>query len=184
MANDAKSAAESASAAPAKSSKKLLIIIVALLVLVLGLGGVGAVLLLKPAPEYDEEHGEAAVERSGPVKKKKAARDGPPIYVAMDAFTVNLVPENGDQFLQLIISVEVDDGQTDEQLKQYMPKLRNDLTLLLSSKKASELITTEGKRNLAQEIREQMNGVLDPAGKGKKREWPIREVLFTSFIIQ
>jgi hypothetical protein len=28
-----------------------------------------------------------------------------------------------------------------------MPKLRNDLTLLLSSKKASDLITTEGKES-------------------------------------
>jgi flagellar FliL protein len=65
-----------------------------------------------------------------------------------------------------------------------MPKLRNDLTLLLSSKKASELISKEGKEELAQEIREQMNGVLDPAGRGKKRDWPIKEVLFTSFIIQ
>ncbi|HCZ13709.1 MAG TPA: flagellar basal body protein FliL, partial [Candidatus Accumulibacter sp.] len=65
-----------------------------------------------------------------------------------------------------------------------MPKLRNDVTLLLSSKKASELVTINGKRALAEEIKEQMNGVLDPAGKGKKRDSPIKEVLFTSFIIQ
>jgi flagellar FliL protein len=55
-----------------------------------------------------------------------------------------------------------------------MPKLRNDLTLLLSSKKASDLISTEGKEKLAQEIMEKMNGVLDPAGKGKNRDGPIR----------
>jgi flagellar FliL protein len=91
---------------------------------------------------------------------------------------------NGDQFLQLVLSVEVDDPQTGDQLKAYMPKLRNDLTLLLSSKKASDLISTEGKEKLAREIMEKMNGVLDPAGKGKNRDWPIKEVLFTSFIIQ
>ncbi|HCZ13708.1 MAG TPA: flagellar basal body protein FliL, partial [Candidatus Accumulibacter sp.] len=107
------------------SSKKLLIIIVAVLVLVLGVGGVGAFLLLKPAAEYDEEHGDSPAEKTKPVKKKKADRNAAPIYVALDAFTVNLVPETGDQFLQLILSVEVEDSQTDEQLKQYMPKLRN-----------------------------------------------------------
>ncbi|WP_300341873.1 flagellar basal body-associated FliL family protein [Accumulibacter sp.] len=184
MANDAKPGADSGHAAPAKSSKKLLIIIVAVLVLVLGVGGVGAFLLLKPAAEYDEEHGDSPAEKAKPVKKKKADRNAAPIYVALDAFTVNLVPETGDQFLQLILSVEVEDSQTDEQLKQYMPKLRNDVTLLLSSKKASELVTINGKRALAEEIKEQMNGVLDPAGKGKKRDSPIKEVLFTSFIIQ
>jgi flagellar FliL protein len=104
--------------------------------------------------------------------------------VALEAFTVNLVPERGDQFLQLVLSVEVDENQTGDQLKVYMPKLRTDLTLLLSSKKASDLIAKEGKELLAREIKEQMNSVLDPAGKGKKRDGPIREVLFTSFIIQ
>lgn len=185
MATEAKPGADSATAAPAKSSKKLLIIvIITLVVLLLGVAAVGAFLLLKPAAEHDEYQSEDSVEKARPVKRKKVDRDAPPIYVALDAFTVNLVPENGDQFLQLILSVEVDDHQTDEQLKQYMPKLRNDLTLLLSSKKASELITIEGKRKLAEEIKEQINAVLDPAGKGKQRDAPIREVLFTSFIIQ
>jgi flagellar FliL protein len=105
--------------------------------------------------------------RSSRPRRRRWTGDAPPVYVAIDAFTVNLVPERGDQFLQLSLSVEVDDPQIGDQLKQYMPKLRNDLTLLLSSKKASDLVTTEGKETLAQEIKEQINGVLDP--------WPARE---------
>jgi flagellar FliL protein len=183
MAKDAKPAAEGADVAPAKKSKKLLIII-SMLVLALGLAGLGAFFLLRHTPEHDDDGEEVAVEKAKPVKKKKADRDAPPVYVALETFTVNLIPENGDQFLQLILSVEVDDPQVGDQLKLYTPKLRNDLTMLLSSKKASELITREGKQILAQEIRDQINGVLDPGGKGKKRDGPIREVLFTSFIIQ
>ena len=183
MAKDAKPAAEGADVAPARKSKKLLIII-SVLVLTLGLGGLGAFFLLRQAPEHEDDGDEVAVEKAKPVKKKKADRDAPPVYVALETFTVNLIPENGDQFLQLILSVEVDDPQVGDQLKLYTPKLRNDLTLLLSSKKASELITKEGKQILAQEIRDQINGVLDPSGKGKKRDGPIKEVLFTSFIIQ
>ena len=184
MAKEAKAEADGAGAAPAKSGKKLLIIIIVLLLLVLGVGGGGAYFLLKPAPDYDDEYAEAPSERAKPARRKKVDRDAPPVYVALDAFTVNLVPENGDQYLQLILSVEVEDPQVDGQLKQYMPKLRNDLTLLLSSKKASDLMSTEGKQALAAEIKEQINSVLDPGGKGKNNDWPVREVLFTSFIIQ
>jgi flagellar FliL protein len=82
------------------------------------------------------------------------------------------------------MSLEVEDAQVADHLKMYTPKLRNDLTLLLSSKKASQLISKEGKELLAQEVKEQINGILEPAGKGKKRDGPIKEVLFTSFIIQ
>ena len=183
MAKDAKPATEGVETAPAKNSKKLLIIIT-VLVLVLGLGGVTTFLLLRPAPEHDEDDGEVAVEKARPTKKKKADKGAPPVYVALDAFTVNLVPERGDQFLQLVLSVEVEEAQTADQLKVYMPKLRNDLTLLLSSKKASDLVSTVGKEQLAQEIKEKINSVLDPAGQGKKRDSPVKEVLFTSFIIQ
>jgi len=181
MARDAKPATEGGEVVPAKSSKKLLIIITVAVVLLLTLGGVTAYLLLKPSPEHDDD--EVAVEKAKPGKKKKVER-GVPIYVALEAFTVNLVPDNGDQFLQLVLSLEVEDAQVGDQLKMYTPKLRNDLTLLLSSKKASQLITTEGKRQLAQEIKDQVNGILDPASKVKKRDGPIKEVLFTSFIIQ
>ena len=84
----------------------------------------------------------------------------------------------------MIAAVEVEDAQTGDQLKVYMPKLRNDITLLLSSKKASELIAKEGKQRLAEEIKDQMNHILDPSANNKYREGPILDVLFTSFIIQ
>ena len=181
MAKDAKPAAEGADRAPAKN-KKLLIIIAALLLL-LGIGALTTFLLLRHSAEHDDED-EVAVEKVKPVKRKKNDRNSPPVYVALDAFTVNLVPEHGDQYLQLVVSVEVDEAQTADQLKVYMPKLRNDLTLLLSSKKASDLVTTGGKEQLAEEIKDRINGILDPASKGKKHDWPVKEVLFTSFIIQ
>lgn len=184
MAKDEKPAVADAAAVPAKKNKKLLIISIVALLLVLGLVGAGALVLLKPAPEYDEADGDGAVESTRPAKKKKVARDGPPIYVTLDTFTVNLVPEDGDHFLQLILSVEVHDDTAGDQIKAYMPKLRNDLTLLLSSKKASELINTEGKERLALEIKKQMNAVLGPASRQRSDDSPIREVLFTSFIIQ
>jgi flagellar FliL protein len=173
-------------AAPPKKSKKLLIIIIAVLVLVLGGGGAAAYLLMsKSADHADEDEEEVVAESKSTKKKKKGDKDHPPAFVALDPFTVNLVAETGDQFLQLIISVEVADMSVGDRLKMYMPKLRNDITLLLSTKKASELISKEGKEKLAGEIRDQMNSVVEaPAVKGKSTENAVKEVLFTSFIIQ
>ncbi|MBK7355547.1 flagellar basal body-associated FliL family protein [Propionivibrio sp.] len=181
MAKDVKPEAEVAAVAPPKKSKKLLIIIIVAVVLVLILGGGAAFLVLKARSTHDGEGGEAAAEtaKSG---KKKGEKEVVPVYVALDAFTVNLVPENGDQFLQLMISVEVEDAHVGEKLKMYTPKLRNNVMLLLSGKKAAELMTKEGKETLANEVRDLMNGVLEPGAN--KGEGPVREVLFTSFIIQ
>jgi flagellar FliL protein len=173
MAKETKPAA--AEAAPKKSRKKLVFIIVLLLVVILAIAAAGAFLLMKrhSAEEADEE--EVVTET---VKKKNA----PPVYVAMDAFTVNLAPDPADQYVQLILSVEVASPQIDERIKAYTPKIRNNVMMLLSSKKAAELLTKEGKEKLAVEIRDQMNQVLAPNAKGD--DAPVKEVLFTSFIIQ
>ena len=178
MAKEVKHEVEAA--APKKSGKKLLIVIIVLLVVVLLVGGAGALLLLKRHNVEEVEEEEVPVETVR--SKKKSAKQLPPVYVAMDAFTVNLVPESGEQFVQLIISVEVADAESGEMIKTYTPKIRNNVMLLLSSKKASELLTKEGKEKLAEEIRDQMNQVLDPRARGD--DAPVREVLFTSFIIQ
>lgn len=182
MAKDAKPAEDTGEAAPPKKSKKLLIIIIAVLVLVLGGGGAAAYLMMSKGAEHADEE-DAATEKTG--KKKKGEKEAPPAYVALELFTVNLVAETGDQFLQLVISVEVADLTVGDRLKAYMPKLRNNITLLLSTKKASELITKEGKEKLAEEIRDQMNEIVEvPAVKGKPSQDAVKEVLFTSFIIQ
>lgn len=168
--------------APPKKSKKLLIIVIAAVVLLAGAGGAAFFLLSKNADHGDEDE-EVAAEKVKP-KKKKGEKAAPPVYVPFESFTVNLVPEQGEQFLQLVVSVEVEDVAAGDTIKLYMPKLRNRVMLLLSDKKASDLITKDGKEKLAQEIREQMNEVIDPSTKGRKVDAPVREVLFTSFIIQ
>ena len=186
MAKEAKPDAEAAEAGAAvapKKSKKLLVIIAAALVLILAIGGGAAYFLMKGHANAEGEDGEVATEKSK-TDKKKGAKEAAPVYVALDAFTVNLVPENGDQFLQLIISVEVVDLHVGDRVKSYTPKLRNNVMMLLSGKKASELITKEGKVTLANEIRDLINEILDPGSKGNSDEGPVKEVLFTSFIIQ
>ena len=185
MAKDAKPVEEGTEVP--KKSKKLLIIIVAA-VLVLVLAGGGAFMLLKKG-EHPEDGDDVAEETAKPKKKDKKAEAAAPIFINLETFTVNLIPETGDQYLQVVLALELEDATVDAALKSQMPKVRNNIMLLLSSKKASELLPKEGKENLAEVLKDEINGILEPPKKNKKGEkvsadGPVKSVLFTSFIIQ
>lgn len=186
MAKEAKAAEEGAEA-PKKSKKLLIIIIAVVLVVVLG-GGAAAFFLMKGGDHADDE--EAAEETAKPKKKEKKKADAHPVFVNMDAFTVNLIPETGDQYLQVAISLELEGPEAEAEIKANLPKIRNNLTLLLSSKKASELMPKSGKEQLAEALKDEINQIINPPKKGKKGEHaaaddgPVVSVLFTSFIIQ
>jgi len=187
MSKEAKPAEEGAEAP--KKSKKLLIIILAVVLLVV-LGGGGAAFMLMKKGDHAEDE-EVAEEPAKPKKKekKKDGKEHAPVFSNLEPFTVNLVPETGDQYLQVILSLELDDPAADAQLKTMMPKIRNNITLLLSSKKASELQPKEGKEKLADALRDEINSAIEPPIRTKKGELimpegPVKSVLFTSFIIQ
>ncbi len=158
-------------AAPVNSKKKL--IIIGGLVAVLAAGGGGAWFMLKGG---GGDHDEAPAKSS----KRKEAKAGPPTYVTIEPFTVNLQPENGDQYLQVAFTLQVGGLEDVDVIKNNMAKVRSRVLLLLSSKRASEINTPEGKNQLAQEILEQIKEPFDRRGP----EQEVTEVLFTSFIIQ
>jgi flagellar FliL protein len=149
-------------AAPAPKKKLMLIISLALLV-----GGLSA------GAGWYFMHGKADAEH-------KSAKVEPPEYVALEPFTVNLQPENGDQYLQIQFSLQVTNLQQAELLKINMPKVRSRVLLLLSGKKASEISTVEGKHQLAGEI----IAVLKQPFIDKGEAQQVTDVLYTSFIIQ
>ncbi|MES2150427.1 MAG: flagellar basal body-associated protein FliL [Pseudomonadota bacterium] len=110
----------------------------------------------------------------------KPAKIEPPVFVVIEPFTVNLQPENGDQYLQIQFTLQVANAENEEKIKLNMPKVRSRLLLLLSAKKASELNTVEGKKLLSSEI---VAAIKAPfAEKGEPQA--VTDVLFTSFIIQ
>lgn len=174
MKADAK--AEAAPPAGGGSKKKLIIIVVAVLVLALA-GGGAAWFFLKG--DSSEEHSQ---DEKSPKKaaKKPAKKAGPPVYVPVDQFTVNLQPENGDQYLQLAVTLQASSLEESEVIKTNMPKLRSRILLLLSSKHASEINTPEGKEQLSKDIMRAVNQPFEAGGEPQE----VSEVLFTAFIIQ
>ncbi|MES2347491.1 MAG: flagellar basal body-associated protein FliL [Pseudomonadota bacterium] len=163
--------------APAGGGSKKLIIIIVAAVLLLGVVGGGAAWFFL--------HGKSDTEEDVPAKgkhKASAKKAGPPEYVPVEPFTVNLQPgESGtDQYLQLAFTLEVGGLEEKENVKSNMAKVRSRMLLLLSGKHASDINTPEGKVQLAKEIIAQLKEPFEDRGAPQD----IEDVLFTSFIIQ
>jgi flagellar protein FliL len=203
----AAAATETGDVAPKKGKKKLIIIgaVVALLVVA---GGGTAVYLKKKADaaaeaaaeEADDEDGDAGSKKLAAKEHKKDDKHTPPVFVPLDPFVVNLADREADRFAQVGMTLEVTDAHVGDEIKAFMPAIRNNVLLLLSHKSSEELMQPEGKEQLAREVRRE---ALRPMGyevededgshgakKKKKKaaehaeELPIKSVQFSSFIIQ
>lgn len=187
-------AAADAPPAP-KKGKKLLIIVGLAVVVALG-GGLLAGKLLFGGGAKKAEHGEEAA--AAEHKDEKAAPTyhydpkKPPVYVNLDAFTVNLQGDGSEQFLQVVATLQVADEKVAELLKQYMPQIRHEYLALMSGKKASDVTTQDGRLDLAEEMKEVANEILGYEPPPKKRRknsepdmaGPVVGVFFTQFIVQ
>lgn len=159
-------AAEGGGKSPPKSNK-LLIIILSATVLLLGGAGAGGWFWWQ--------------QQTGGDKTRKAAPPAPPVFAAMEPFTVNLQSEPGsEQFLQVALTLQVGDTSDVDAIKLYMPQVRSRVLLLLSSKTASEIATVDGKKKLAAEIMSQIKQPFAANAQALK----VNDVFFTSFVIQ
>ena len=125
--------------------------------------------------------GAAAWFFSQPDAASKEAEEEPqkaPVYLALETFTVNL--QDGEQFMQIDITLQVPDQAQADTIKLHMPRVRSRLLALLSSRHADELVSAADKLKLAQEIQAQVMQPFDPEGKPQQ----VDDVLFTSFVIQ
>lgn len=157
---------EVAEVAP-KSKKKLIIIIAAVLLLAIVGGGTGWFLT-----HQKSDHKKAEAKHEEPAHA--------PVFVTLEAFTVNLQPDPDEKFLQTEISLQVASPEQAELLKAQMPAVRSRLLMLLTSKTASDISTSEGKQKLSDEI---VAEVKKPFSTGAKPQ-EVTGVFFTSFVIQ
>lgn len=209
----APAAAPAEGAAAPKGKKKLIIIIAAaLLVLVLG-GGAAAFFMMKShadaeasAEEGDDgEHAEPA-KKAKKAEVKKEEHHGPPTFVPLDPFVVNLADKDVERYAQVGINLQVDDPKVAEEMKGYMPAIRNAVLMILAHKSAEDILSTEGKQKLAEEIRREAARAMgyeiedpdadepedeDTSSKKKKKKKkkvepynPIVRVHYSNFIIQ
>ena len=196
--------------APIKAGKRRKLIFVGVAVLlVVALVGAGAALWLtsRAAAHAAEDAGDEEV-----VAQLKAAKPDPahpPTFLPLDIFVVNLADRDADRYAQVGLTLEVDDAKFAEQMKTYMPAIRNAILMILAHKTSRELLERSGKEQLADEIMREtvrplgitiaaprkaapapVDGSLAevPSKKAKAAAQgphnPVRNVHFSNFIIQ
>ncbi|MBA1146985.1 flagellar basal body-associated FliL family protein [Ectothiorhodospiraceae bacterium WFHF3C12] len=105
----------------------------------------------------------------------------PPQYLPIEpALVVNFDYKGRVGFLQADIEIMAREQAAVSGVQQHMPVIRNNLLLLLSSTTYEDVATRQGKEQLAQDAREEVNKVL--AEQGVEAE--IEAVYFTGFVMQ
>jgi flagellar FliL protein len=79
------------------------------------------------------------------------------------------------------MSLEVEGEKGNEVVSKEIPILRNQIIFLLTEKTYEEMITSEGKALLQQEILKRVNRALEEKGV---KEVKVTGVYFTDFIVQ
>ena len=170
--------------------------------LVLAIAGAAAALfILKKNTAEDDYEDEETTAQVKAVDPKSA-----PTFLPLENMVVNLADAGGNRFVQLAITLQLDDPKIAEDMKVYMPAIRNGILMLISQRTAERILSVEGKEDLTQDIIGEISAVMGydyedpredateteaaaaPKGKKPKRKRavynPIRGVLFSSFIVQ
>jgi len=201
------SSASATADGPKKGNKKLIIIIAAA-VLLLGIGGGAIAYIVKhkaaaaAAAADEEDGGDSDAGEDAPSSKAEAHKPDlthVPTFVPLEPFVVNLADKETERFAQVGVTLEVDDAKFADQLKAYMPAIRNGILMVLAHKTSAQLLTQEGKLALQKEIlRESVlplgievddEGDAPQQGKRKKKRKasvhnPVTRVHFSNFIVQ
>lgn len=184
-------------AAPSNKKKLIIILVVVVVLLVAGVATAWVMLAKRNAGDEAEEPA-ARTSQAAPKTPKT-----PPTFLPMENMVVNLADPGGDRFAQVGITLELADSKTADLVKSYMPSIRSGVLMLVSQRTTDELLTREGKEQLAVDIRREVSRPLgykvpkprkraaNPADGESDEDFqppvdnnPVQQVLFSSFIIQ
>ena len=157
--------------APKKGKKKLIIIIGVVVVLLLA--GVGAFFALGKK-SGGEAGGEEGAEGGEDAHEGGEAVDLPPAVLPLDTFIVNLQVKGS--FLKTTLQLEFSEPELPHDLEHQTPKIRDAIIRVLSAKAAPEILSTEGKEKMREEVRHAVNEAL--------KSEDVTQVYITEFIIQ
>ena len=163
------------------SNKVLLILMGLLLVLVLGMGG-GMFMIWTKLSAVSPK---AVVPETGvEAISDKAKLEDIGAVVSIDTFIVNLADPGGNRYLRITMDIELAGKPADksagktagDELSKRMPQIRDAILMILSTKRYTDISTTEGKTALREEILNAANGLLASS--------QISRIYFKEFVIQ
>jgi flagellar basal body-associated protein FliL len=125
----------------------------------------------------DEEEEEEEEDHDGGHGGGYGGSKGP----VMEPFVVNLADLGSRRYLRLNLKLQLKKpGENEPLLESRMPQVRDAVLMFLSGKTADQLVSTEGKAMLREELIAQINKVL----KNKKSKKVVKNLYFTEFLIQ
>lgn len=105
-------------------------------------------------------------------------------YVSVDpAFVTNFGGPGKMRYLRIELALRINDPQTTTPtVLKHLPLVRHTMLMLMSQQVEEDLMTMEGKEILRQATLEEVRKIY--AEQAKELKDPIKDVLFSSFIIQ
>jgi flagellar protein FliL len=169
--------------APRKSKKRLILIMMALMVVLLGSAGFLGWKYFKShkANAATGEPSGAKGDSHGSEKEAKTAK-GPTdegATITFEPFLVNLADKDAARYLKTSIRILVSNKETATKISTgdvLVPRMRDTILSILSTKVADDVISNEGKQQLKKEIIESVNRFLP--------EKSATDVFFTDFVVQ
>lgn len=147
-------------------------------VLLVGIGVGVAVMLMSG----DDAPAEAEAEMAEEQMEEEAVEETmelPAIYEPLEPqFVVNFAHDGVLRYLQVSVSVMTRDEDIVQQVRHHMPAIRHEVVALLSSRTYEQLGSVEGKDELRGMIRDKIQEIVSPKGKG------VEEIFLTGFVMQ
>ncbi len=111
---------------------------------------------------------------TGPQKSAAAEKAGH-LY-ALEPFLVNLADSEASRYLKIRMELESSEAKPHEEYEKKLPQIRDALLSLLASKTYQEVLDSEGKRKLKDEVLGRLNPLLS--------HFKLKKVYFTEFVVQ
>jgi flagellar FliL protein len=121
------------------------------------------------------QKGDSAQEEPAEVEEEVPEETIGPIY-KMDTLIVNLADQGGKRYLRTTMELELSAPEVEQEIQLRMPQLRDQILMVLPSKKYEDISTTEGKIALRDELIIKMNSVL--------KKGTVKTIYFTEFVVQ
>lgn len=119
------------------------------------------------------------VEKAGASEGGEKAPAGPGSLLNLEPFVVNLADAGGGRYVKCTFKLEVTNKQALESIQAdeaAIPKIRDKILTLLSSRTSDSLMTTQGKDLLKREVQSRVNPLL--------RSGKVQDVYITEFLVQ
>ncbi|WP_027329203.1 flagellar basal body-associated FliL family protein [Marinimicrobium agarilyticum] len=160
----------------AKRKQRIMLIALALVLVLLSVGVTLGLLHFLSEDEAESTEGEPVVEEAPPEPASQEA-----IYYPLnEKLVVNYNVRGRQRFLQVEVSLMFRDNAVAAALEKHMPRIRNDLIMLMSGQEFEDLQTPEGRELLRQDALRSIQAILQE----EIGQPGIEQVLFTSFVMQ